>query len=199
MQPLTVENTELHFSSIYGTVYGHNKLSETHVTTTSNQHGRDHYSTSTTSKIIINNELWLRTNTNEEICVVLRGNYVPICNGHVVSVVTAKNIKTGHTAHCLLVNHSANRCHYVKDITSLSSGLGLTRLTGTTFALSILVTLLIGFLFDVVTGFIIGGILLLIFGILGVFKFSRMQRTEIILEDELRKNAKELLKKPLRS
>ena len=52
VQPLTVENTELHFSSIYGTVYDHNKLSETHVTTTSNHHGKGHYSTSTTSKIM---------------------------------------------------------------------------------------------------------------------------------------------------
>lgn len=48
-------------------------------------------------------------------------------------------------------------------------------------------------------GFIIGGILMLIFGILGMFKLSRMQRTETALEVELRKNATELLNKPLRS
>lgn len=110
----TAGGKEFSFSSYSGTVIGEKRLSETHITTTGGggaiRNGKGNVSAPTVhSKVVTNQDIWLRGDTGNEFVLRLKGCNIPILENQRISVVL---FQCGEDSNeILLFNHNTKTWH----------------------------------------------------------------------------------------
>lgn len=110
----TAGGKEFSFTSYSGTVIGEKRLSETHVTTTGGggtiRNGKGKVSAPTVhSKVVTNQDIWLRGDAGNERVLRLKGCDIPILENQRISVVLFQY--DGDSNEILLFNHNTKTWH----------------------------------------------------------------------------------------